>query len=324
MGHHITPSLQPQVDLLHPLASLEWSERCEIPVSIDDAQAVVLGTKVYIGGAMYPGLSSRLLIYDFSKDSWDKLDTPTYLYALTTYHSQLVLVGGVDPDTKKATNQLWILDEQHHWTQPFPPMTTKRYQASAVSEDDHLIVAGGYSDAGALDEVVVYDGHQWRRVQPLPRACSWMKSAVLRGNWYLAGRMEQNNEQGYVIYHTSLDSLIASPEKAGQMSVWKKLPDAPLKWSAVAVSRNQLITVGGGDNYSSAIHAYSTTTNSWVHVGDLPDACYSPNSLVLPTGELVVVGTKFGLASFLLRANIRGELGLHIGTYHCKKNWRLI
>ena len=286
---------------------------------MDDIQAVVVGSKVYIGGNVYPGSLSRLFIYDIAKKLWDILDTPTYSYALTTYHSQLVLVGGINPDTERATSQLWVLDKQHKWIQPLPPMTTRRCQASAVSVDGHLIVAGGCSDGDALDEVVMYDGHQWRKVQPLPRACSWVKSAVHK-NWYLAGgRMEQKNEQGYVIYHTSLDSLIATKDNAGKLSVWKKLPDAPLKWSAPAVPRNQLITVGGGINdYSSAIHAYSTTTNSWVHVGDLPDACYSPDSVVLPTGELLVVGTRLGLASFLFRANIRGELGLHVqDVYTC-------
>ena len=291
---------------------------------MDDVQAVVVGSKVYIGGNVYPGSLSRLLVYDITKKLWDILDTPTYLYALTTYHSQLVLVGGINPDTGRATSQLWVLDEQHKSTQPLPPMTTRCYQAAAVSVGDHLIVAGGCSDGGdALDEVVMYDGHQWRKVQPLPRACSLVKSAVHKKNWYLAGgRMEQKNEQGYVIYHTSLDSLIATKDNAGKLSVWKKLPDAPLKWSAPAVPSNQLITVGGGiNNYSSAIHAYSTTTNSWVHMGDLPGACYSPDSVVLPTGELLVVGTRLGLASFIFRANIRGELGLHIRDVYIVYNY---
>ena len=133
-------------------------------MSMDDVQAVVVESKVYIGGNVYPGSLSRLLVYDISKKLWDILDTPTYLYALTTYHSQLVLVGGINPDGR-ATSQLWVLDEQHKWIQPLPPMTTKRYQASAVSVGVHLIVAGGCSDGGdALDEVVIYDGHQWRKV----------------------------------------------------------------------------------------------------------------------------------------------------------------
>ena len=249
---------------------------------------------------MDPGSPSRLLVYDYTKDSWDILDTPTQCYALTTYHSQLVLVGGVDPDTLEATNQLWVLDEQCHWAQPLPPMTTERYQASAVSVGDCLIVAGG-CDGNSLHAVEVYNGHRWRSAQSLPTACSCMKSTLHEGNWYLAGGIGQGSK----VYHTSLRSLIATThlEGARQTSIWKQLPGT--SWSSPAVLHNQLITVQGG--YSSAIHAYSSSTESWVHVGDLPDVCNSCCTLVLSTGELLVVGdTKSGSSSHLFRSKIKG------------------
>ena len=280
-----------------------------MPVSVYNAQAVLLGTKAYIGGRiLHAEPSSSLLIYDFSKDPWDTLNTPTDDYALTTYHSQLVLVGGIDPHTGVVTNQLWVMDERDDWYQPLPPMTTERCNASAVSAGNHLIVAGGCRDGSFLDVVEVYDGHQWRQVQSLPRACSSMKSAVLEGNWYLAG----GKEQGCKVYHTSLASLIATSEEPGKTSVWKKLPDAPLEWSALAVLSNQLITVGEGYYYNPAVHVYSPSKKFWVHVGDLPVACYSPCSLALSTGELLVVGTRPRLSSCLFKTNIGGKLYLCI------------
>ena len=282
-------------------------------MGVFNAQAVVLKNKAYIGGgSLYPGPSSRLLVYDFTKNSWDTLETPTDWYALVTFHSQLVLVGGWYPDIEVATNQLWVLDEQDHWTQPFPPMTTSHYQASAVSVGDHLIVAGGYggSVVVALDVVEMYDGHQWKQVRSLPRALWCLKSAVLGGNWYLAGETEQVCK----VYYTSLESLIATSQKAGQTSVWKNLPDAPLQWSTLAVLRNQLITLGTGYDYNSAVHAY--ITDSWVHLGDLPVACFSPCALVLPTGDLllVVVGTESGPTSCLFRVKVGGALINYIYT----------
>ena len=272
-----------------------------------NAQAVVLGNKVYIGGGiMDPGSPSRLLVYDYTKESWEILNTPVQWYALTTYHSQLVLVGGVDPDTLEATNQLWVLDEQYRWTQPLPPMTIKRYQASTVILGDYLIVAGGCggSDDSHLDTVEVYDGHQWMMAQSLPRACSCMKTTLYDGNWYLASGIGQGSE----VYHVSLTSLIPTihfkeAKHCKQTSVWKQLPDAPLMQFTPAVLRKQLITVGGG----SAIHAYSPNTKSWVHVGDLPIACDATCTLVLPTGELLVVGEdESGLSSHSFRPSTRG------------------
>lgn len=301
-----TVSVQPMVNLFHPLTTLEWSEYGKTPVCVYNAQAVVLENKVYIGGGRS---SSRLLIYDFIDDTWDTLETPTEWYGLTTYQSQLVLVGGGDPNSGRATNELWVLNEEYDWNQPFPFMTTNRYQASAVSIGDHLIVAGGCSGGrtGPLYTVEVYDGCQWRKAQSLPKGCSWMKSTLHEGYWYLAGGIEQGHE----VYYTSLESLISTTkfEGPGLTSVWKKLPSTPLEGSTPAVLRNQLVTIGEGHPFGSALYAYSSSNNCWVYVGDLPVACYSICTLVLPTGELLVVGgdTESGLSSCSFRANIGGD-----------------
>ena len=104
------------INLLHPLVSLEWRECSEMPLGMSDAQAVLLGNKVYVGGGacdsdLFPESPASLLIYDFTDDSWDLLETPTEGYGLTTYNSQLILVGGRDPTTGKISNQLWVMDE---------------------------------------------------------------------------------------------------------------------------------------------------------------------------------------------------------------------
>ena len=287
-----------------------------MPVGVFNAQAVVLKNKVYIGGGcMSPGPSSILLVYDFTKDLWDRLDTPTQWYALTSYNSQLVLVGGTDPNTGIATNQLWVLDEQCKWIQALLPMTKERYQASAVSVGDHLIIAGGQgsSHVGPLDEVEVYDGHLWRKAKSLPTPRSSMKSALHEGKWYLDGGAQAAED--CMIYYTSLESLIATIHSEGdeQSSVWKELPGSPLLWSTPVVFKNQLISVAGY-RYSSAIHAYFPSNVSWVHVGDLPVACYSTCALVLPTGELLVIGghSEYGPLRISFIATIGGDLSLRI------------
>lgn len=270
---------------------------------------MVLGDKVYIGGGnTFPKSSSTLFVYNITRDSWDTLDTPTEGYALVTYLSQLVLVGGTDPATGWPTNQLWVLNNNDNWTQPHSPMPTSRWGASAVSVDKHLIVAGGFGDLNSLDVVEVYDGHQWRRAQYLPRACYWMKSALHKGNWYLAGGVDQDRE----VFYTSLKSLIATTQSVGaeHASVWNALPHLPFPFSSPVMFDDQLITIGGGYRCSSAIHAYSHPTKSWVYAGDLPIVCKSTCTLILPSGELLVVGgeTYFGLSSLAFRAKLRGDL----------------
>ena len=226
-------------------------------------------------------------------DSCDLLNTPTEDYTLTIYNSQLVLVGGRNPITLNLTDELCVLDaDQQHWNQSLPSMPIKCCQSSAVSTDHHLIVAGGLDDdLDPLDVVQVYDGHQWRRVEPLPKAGYLMKSNLLKGIWYLAGGDEQERE----VFCTSLHSLIDSTslDRNRQPSVWKKLPNAPLEWCTPVTIGKQLAAVGGssgGHSYSSAIYLYSNHTNAWMYVGDLPVACHSTCTVVLPKGELLTVG----------------------------------
>ena len=280
-----------------------------------DAQAVVLRGKVYVGGGnIFPRsgalscLPSGLLIYDLAKGLWDTLRTPTKSYGLTTYRSQLVLVGGKDPTNLGCvTNWLWVLDEEHHWTQPLPPMPTKHCGASAVGVGDHLIVAGGLNDdLDPVDTVQIYDGHEWRMAQSLPKACYFMKSVLCKGNWYLAGGVGQSR----MVFHTSVESLIATTNsEESKATSWEKLPNVPLLKSALLVFRNQLISVGGGDPCSASIYAYISYTDSWVQVADLPIVCYSTCVLDLPSGELMMLGgvtDEIWSISHVFKAKIQG------------------
>ena len=285
-----------QVDILHPYAELKWRECRRLPVGMRDAQAVWLGDKLYVGGGWTPGSirdAARLYIYSPTTDTWSHINTPVYWFALITYHSQLVLVGGreyVGEETVgPVTNKLWILTEHDQWRETLPPMTTKRQYASAVEFADNILVAGGWIDGGRyIDIVEVYNGHHWAKAQCLPKPCYWMKSTVLNGHWYLMG----GGGQGKEVYYASLDSLVAScqPSEKPLPSVWKRLPDVPHHCSSTAVFGNRLIAVGGGYPLSSSIHAYSPYNQSWVHVGDMPVGIRSTCTAVLPTGELMVIG----------------------------------
>jgi len=285
-----------------------------MPLAMSNAQAVLVGDKVYMGGGdMYlhkcPGSPSTLYVYDFRDNSWDFLDTPIVDSALNIYNSQLVLVGGRDSLTYNSTNQLWVLDsEQQCWAQPLPPMPTSCYGTSAVSFGHHLLVAGGLNDKlEPLSMVQMYDGNYWRRAQDLPKAGYFMKSSLLKETWYLIGG---GNKQGREVISTSLYSLIAStePEWNRRTKVWRKLPNIPSEWSTAVTIRKQLAVIGGYP-YSSAIHIYSHYTKSWVYVEDLPVACHSTCTVVLPTEELLVVGgeTERRTLPFAFKAKIKGE-----------------
>ena len=286
-------------------------------MGVRDAQAVWLGDKLYVGGGLTSGSrrdDARLYIHTpttdtWTTDTWSHINTPVFWFALVTYHSQLVLVGGTEfvseYEAGPFTNKLWTFTGHDQWRETLPPMTLKRHSASAVEfADNTILVAGGEDDEGRNVNIVeVYNGHHWAEAQCLPKPCHDMKSTVLNGHWYLMGGMGQGRE----VYYASLDSLVAScqPSEKPLPSVWNKLPDVPHDCSSTAVCGNRLITVGG---YSSlSIHAYSPHTQSWVHVADMPVKLDSTCTAVLPTGDLMVIGGRNGpsVESRVLKASLK-------------------
>ena len=300
-----------QFDILN-LASLKWDHLRELPVPIWNTQAAVIGDKLYVGGGETPDNfrdDARIYIYCLSANHWDTMDAPVYHFALTTYHSQLVLVGGwefVGEMPGVLTNKLWTLSKHDELQEVLPPMLTERYSASAIDHEDHLIVAGGGTVLDLLNVVEIYRGknRQWFSVEPLPKPCSGMKSTVYNKHWYLIGGCGQEQEA----YFASLDSLIASCEKLLQNTPWKRLPDVPLKCTSTAVFGNRLIIIGGElASPSSAVNAYSPSSQSWIHVGDMPAPLSDTCTIVLPSGELMVIGGLPESVSNVLKMTVMGK-----------------
>ena len=177
----------------------------------DGAHAVWLKDKVYVGGGRTSGSyrrDARLYIYTPATDEWTTRDTPVYYFGLTTYHSQLVLVGGWKYEGENVmgepTNKLWTLSEDDQWQETIPPMPKARATPSAVSHGDHLLViTGDYSN-----EVYVYNGHHWASAQSPSQQLDSIKSTVFDGQWYLMGKM-LHEAQTTCVYSASLDSLLA-------------------------------------------------------------------------------------------------------------------
>ncbi len=304
----------PQVPILHPGgASLEWKQCAALPGAVQDArQAVQLKTKVYVQGYTDSReTDSTIYMYEVPADAWESMQSPACCSALTIYHSQLMLVGGMETTTRRATDQLWALQDEQTWTQPLPPMPTAQCSASAISSGDHLVVAGGDTFI-ETDLVQVYNGVQWVRADPFPVACCLIKSTYHSGMWYLMGGFEQSKS----VFYTSFQSLIEkatqqpphSPDSSEQQSVWKALPDVPYEYSSTTTLGGALLTVGGRDSkgkVTSSISMYYPLTRSWLHIDDTPEAVEFPCCITLTTGEMMVIGgfTESGTASHVHRSS---------------------
>ena len=238
------------------------------------------------------GVGSPVLIYDITSGSWAIHSwPPTCSPALTTYHSQLVLIGGLEIDTGIDTNKVWMWQEGE-WHPSLPPMTVARRSASAVSSASHIIVAGGLVTSpnsltvSGTDSVEYFDGHSWMMAQSLPMACWNMKSTLHNGMWYFGG----GGNEGREVFSATVQAILDSTELPAQSQVWSKLPQMPDRTCSIASIGQQLVAIGGRP-VNPTISAYIPHTQSWVHVEDIPPSLSVLPScaLTLPNGDLMVV-----------------------------------
>lgn len=288
---------------------------------MSNAQAVILGDRLYIGGGYTSGSrrnEARLYIYAPTTNTCTALDTPVCHYALVTYHYQVVLIGGTkyvgEPSIGPDSNQLWTLDKQNVCqTENLPPMSIRRSLVSAVNYGEYLLVAGGQSGGKLCDIVEVYSNRAWLIAKPLLKPCRSMKSCVLDGCWYLMGGNSTTGLDYFCdVFFAPLDSLLAScqsTETSQPSSVWKRLIDVPHNRSVPVVIGSRLTAIGGtrrDPQPVSSIHAFSPYTKSWVNIGNLPAAGCDICTIVLSTREILVIGGFVNGTSQIFKATFEG------------------
>ncbi len=264
-------------------------------------QSVVISDTVYVGVGDADNDRDRCTVMKLEKDQWTKLPEYTAKYfAMTSLANRLVLVGGRNPRSNKPTNQLSVF-KSGEWTHPYPPMNIARDSSTAVSFNNHIIVAGGRDDKGHTSSVEVLDvtSRRWYIAQSLPHPRSHLKLTLIGNTLYLMGGYDHTGRATKTVHHVDLNELIAKAlSNLDTPTLWQTIEDTPLKFSAPLSIGRSLLAVGGWDdrrNTSSWIHLYQPDTRRWVKVGDLPTARDSCTCSVLPSGEVIVAGGDNGL-----------------------------
>ena len=220
-------------------------------------QSFVIGDTVYVGGEA-DNNRDMCTVMKLEQDQWTKLPEYTAKYfAMTSLANRLVLVGGRDPRNKKRTNQLAVF-ESGEWTHPYPPMNIARHSSTAVSFNNHIIVAGGHDDKGLTSSVEVLDvaSRRWYITQSLPIPRSDLKSTVIGSTLYLMGGWDHTGPTR-TVHHVDLKKLITKAcSNIDTPTLWQTIQDTPLNHSAPLSIRRSLLAFGGrGDinNPSSSI-----------------------------------------------------------------------
>ena len=229
-------------------------------------------------------------------------------FALAQFKGNLITVGGEMQD-ETITGKVYRFNEQSQkWEEFLKPMPTARTDHSVATTQSAIVASGGCT--GFRDDVVscatveVYSSEtsQWHTADPLPIPCGMMTSVTITDNWYQMGGIGADRINIPTVLYAPLTALIqkaTSPthQSAGQMSVWKILPDAPLRTSAAASLNGSLLAVGGYNlniPSSQAVHVFLPFTNSWVRVatGELPEPCRAGAAVQLSYNQLLVVGGR--------------------------------
>ena len=253
-------------------------------------QSVTVDTVVYIADRGYSG-SSDILRYDLHSQQW--MEPLQYQYwdcGMTTVSSQLVMVGGKDVSTYKATNRVAVYSpSQRRWTQPYPPLKASRMLPAVSTYHQRLVVAGGrdasHTDIASVEILDISVRHcQWLSATGLPVRCCLMSAAITHSALYLLG-----GTLGKKVLSVSLSAFTQTEEPSAQ---WCTLHDAPLEHSTAIAVHGSLLAVGGshGRQRSSAIHVYDQEKNAWNKVGDLPTERQDCACCLLPSGEILVAG----------------------------------
>ena len=220
-------------------------------------------------------------------------------------------VGGVNKSDERSTNKIFTYDERSRkWKQTLPLMPTARYSPGVLSHQSALVVAGGYSTTLSRDldivEIFKADTSQWCRAGLLPTACQDYSTVVIGNTCYaLGGYMTLYPSNLNQVLYASVDDLLRNAVPANQatqsgssantQSAWKTLANTPTYQPATAVLAGNLLAIGvketpGPGPSKSVVYMFSSSTNSWIYVSNLPEPLSFTTVAVLSSTELLVIG----------------------------------
>ena len=271
-------------------------------------KCTVINGKVYYGGGSSFTNSDQYIVccYHPSEDSWSTLPPlPVGRFGLGQVSGQLVAVGGRKKSDTEQNKNVYTFDERSKkkWENTIPSMLTARTSPNVLSVQSALLVAGGVSSSGVYKPVVEIfkpDTSQWYTTDSLPIACQEISLAVVGNTCYALGRYKHPSYLNQALY-ASVDDLLRNARPADQAtpshtrSAWKTLPDTPTYGPTATVLAGQLFAVGGyttseGGASRTEIYMYSSSTDTWIYVSDLPALHSSSAVAVLSPAEILVIG----------------------------------
>ena len=231
-----------------------------------------------------------------------------WYFGLGEVRGEPVTVGGTDTEREYTpTSKIYAYDETNNTRKQPGPMPTARYSPAVASLPTHLVVAGGWSSQGATNIVEIYNSNinQWSKTDSLPHAREDSRIAICNNTVYLTGGWDGDNycNEAFIAPINKLisKSMQTNQDDAGAAangeSTWNEIASTPSHRATIVRMYDMVFAIGGLSNAhfdeytpTQAIHAYSSSMNSWVYIGDLPSPITYPAIVSLSPTEFLVIG----------------------------------
>ena len=253
----------------------------------------VNGKLVAVGGEINSPNSKQLLrngkeVYTFDVRSWKQtipsMSLARFCPAVISHKSMLVVAGGEHLDEVTRTVEIFRLTTKSQWHKtPINSLPTPCFGLSVVSSDSENMhyVLGGKVDRRNLNQAmyVSLDDFYCSIIPVYSTTDDILKSS-----------MDLSTSVDNLRRHATLVK-----EQQAVCSPWKVLHSTPTYSPAAATMAGSLIAVGGwersdGGAVQTKILKYSTDTNSWIYISDLPAPKAKTTAAVISSTEVLVIG----------------------------------
>ena len=230
--------------------------------------------------------SKHVYTYDGNGRAWRETLPPmssALLHpAVISHKSMLVVAGGDHFGVVKRSVEIFRQNQEEavgKWCRTRKSLQEACFGLSTVSSDSEskLYALGGKNDHGNLNQAIY----------------------ISTENLHCCSATELDNRTSEL---ADLSLLFSSTDvlrrkQALDDSPWKELPNTVTYSPAASMLGSSLIAIGGwdtadqeGSNVKTNIMMYSSGTNSWIYIGDLPAPRAKITAAVLSLAEVLVIG----------------------------------
>ena len=283
-----------------------WKKGPKTPKPVSAGSASTIGDKGYVYCS-----NGDVFEFDTKKELWTTLPPcPFTSSTIVTVTADFILtaIGGMN-DANTETNMLasWV---NGNWKCGFyPSMPTKRYRATAMCDDQYLIVAGGCYGEEKLSvvELMWMNNIQWYMCRSLPYPLGGGSMVTIgTDSVYIVGGSARDVFQRLSILKCSLDELWTTSlrhtvhnmtmqlaYKNPPPCIWHKATDLPVQYATCALIRDKIYIIGGEGTegkHFPVVYLYKHETDRLESVGQMLVGRSWSQVMVFPNNKIVVAG----------------------------------